>query len=78
MAKLKVGLVGIGLVAPAALYAVGTVELAFVADCCVLAGGVCLRALFVFSNDRRMLPGEEDYYDLVAVGDEPFMMTNWP
>ena len=71
------GLVVIGLVVPIVLYALGSFELAMLADCCVLAGGMCLRALFVFSDDRRMLPGEEDYYDLLATGDEPFMKTDW-
>ena len=73
------GLVIIGLVVPLVLYALGMSEIAlvFIADFCVLIGGMCLRALFVFSDDRRMLPGEEDYYDLLATGDEPFMKTNW-
>ena len=74
-----IGLVIIGLVVPLVLYALGVSEIAlvFIADLCVLIGGMCLRALFVFSDDRRMLPGEEDYYDLLATGDEPFMKTNW-
>lgn len=70
-------LVVVGLVVPVVLYALGMPMLALLADCCVLVGGMCLRALFVFSNDRRMLPGEEDYYDRLATGDEPFMKTNW-
>ena len=70
-------LVVIGLIAPIALYGLGIPMLALLADCCVLVGGMCLRALFVFSDDRRMLPGEEEYYDRLATGDEPFMKTNW-
>ncbi len=67
----------IGLAVPIALYAFGGPVPVLFANCCVLAGGMCLRALFVFSNDRRMLPGEEDYYEMLATGDEPFMKTNW-
>ena len=70
-------LVVVGLVAPIVLYALGAPMLNVIAGCCVLIGGCCLRFLFVFSDDRRMLPGEEEYYDMIATGDEPFVKTNW-
>ena len=72
-----IGVVAVGLVVPMVLFAIGGTVPALAADCCVLVGGICLRALIVFSDDRRMLPGEEDYYDRIATGDEPFMKTNW-
>jgi formate-dependent nitrite reductase membrane component NrfD len=51
------GLVGLGLLLPLILYAsdAGNVF----APLCVLAGGLILRFLVVYTNERRSLPGEE-------------------
>ena len=40
---------------------------------CVLAGGLVLRFLVVYSDDRAFLPGEEKYLSRLPRGDEPFL-----
>jgi formate-dependent nitrite reductase membrane component NrfD len=66
------GLVGLGLLAPLLLYALGE-QWALVAQLCVIAGGGCLRFLVVYSDDRKRLPGEAKYYARLPRGHEAFL-----
>lgn len=72
-----VGLITIGLVAPLVLFALGQSLAAAVAELCIIVGGVFLRFLIVYSDDRRYLPGEAEYWEDLPTGDEPFMKSNW-
>lgn len=51
------GLVGLGLLLPLILYALDAGNV--LAPACVLMGGLILRFLVVYTNERRSLPGEE-------------------
>ena len=64
------GVIGLGLLLPAVLYALGVPVLPAL---CVLAGGLILRFLVVYSDDRAFLPGEEKYLSRLPRGDEPFL-----
>jgi formate-dependent nitrite reductase membrane component NrfD len=48
-----------------------------VAALCAICGGVFLRFLVVYSDDRRSLAGEMDYWAHLPQGDEPFLKCNW-
>jgi len=64
------GVIGLGLLIPLVLYALGLLVLA---PLCVLAGGLVLRFLVVYSDDREYLPGEEKYLVRLPDGDEAFL-----
>ena len=68
-----VGLVGIGLIAPLVLYAVGTNITWILASAGVLIGGIVLRFLIVYSGDRTLLPGEAEFLAKLPTGDEEFL-----
>lgn len=64
------GVVGLGLLLPLVLYALGAPALA---PLCVLSGGLVLRFLVVYSDDREYLPGEEKYLSRLPRADEAFL-----
>jgi protein NrfD len=68
-----VGIVGIGLVCPLALYAVGSGIILILAPVAVLIGGLILRFLVVYTDDRTLLPGEEELLAWLPEGNETFM-----
>ena len=68
------GVVALGLLAPLALY-LWDEPLTGLAPIGVIAGGVFLRFLVVFSNDQPMLPGEEKFRSRLPHGDEAFLKT---
>ena len=68
-----VGLVGIGLIVPLVLYAVGTNITWILASAGVLIGGIVLRFLIVYSGDRTLLPGEAEFLAKLPTGDEEFL-----
>ena len=72
------GMVGVGLVLPLIMYILGagTVAATFIAPWIILLSGLLLRFLFVYSDDRRAIPGEEHYYNKLPKGDEAFM-SRW-
>ncbi|HEY5529115.1 MAG TPA: NrfD/PsrC family molybdoenzyme membrane anchor subunit [Thermoleophilia bacterium] len=67
------GLVAFGHVAPLSLYALGGVVAAVIASVLVIVGGVFLRFLVVYSDDRRLFAGEERYWERLPKGDEAFL-----
>jgi polysulfide reductase chain C len=67
------GLVGIGLVIPLALYAVNTEIALLLASAGVLVGGIVLRFLIVYSQERRLLPGEAEFLAKLPSGNEEFL-----
>jgi polysulfide reductase chain C len=68
-----VGMIVIGTAGPFLLYRIGGIAASAIAPVCVLAAGVLLRFLVVYSDQRRPIPGEERYYSRIAHGDEQFL-----
>ena len=67
-----IGMVCLGLIVPFALYMLGGAAATFVAPVLVLAAGLLLRFLIVYSDKRREMPGEARYYARMPKGDERF------
>jgi len=70
------GMICLGLVLPLACYISGNEVAGVFAACCVLIGGLILRGLCVFSDDRQPLPGENRFYQRISTDDTRFM-TAW-
>lgn len=68
-----VGMMGLGLLLPFGLYMLGGPGATFVAPVLVLAAGLLLRFLIVYSDRRRAIPGEERFYARMPKGDERFL-----
>lgn len=73
-----IGMIGLGLCLPLVLYIVAPASLAssVVAPVFVLCGGLLLRYLCVYSDERAEIPGESRYYNRVAKRDAEFV-TKW-
>ncbi|MCD8316744.1 MAG: polysulfide reductase NrfD, partial [Eggerthellaceae bacterium] len=69
-------MMGGGLALPLVLYFIGGVAASYVAPAFVLAGGLLLRFLVVYSDDREPLPGEVRFYSRLPKGEEKFL-TAW-
>jgi formate-dependent nitrite reductase membrane component NrfD len=67
------GMLALGLLVPFLLYRLGGAGAEFVAPVLVLAAGLLLRFMVVFSDQRTPLPGEERYYARLPKGDELFL-----
>jgi protein NrfD len=67
------GLVVLGLVAPGLLYLVPSAAAHLAAPVLILIGGLILRFLIVFSDERAELPGESQYYSRLPNPDAPFL-----
>ncbi len=67
------GMVFLGLVLPAGLYLVPGGAASLLAAAFVLVGGVILRFLLVYSDERVLLPGEEQFLYWLPGGDEAFL-----
>ena len=63
------GMICLGLLFPLACYISGHAIAGVVAAVCVLIGGLLLRGLCVFSDDRQPLPGENRYYKRMQTKD---------
>lgn len=72
-----IGMICIGLLIPEFLYvATGGLASGVVAPILVLIGGLLLRFLVVFSDERREIPGEDAYYTRLPKENAPFI-TKW-
>jgi protein NrfD len=67
------GLVGLGLVLPIVLYGLSSGAGGEAPPLVVLIGGVVLRFLVVYSDERAQLPGESEYYARLPGPDAPFL-----
>ena len=67
------GLVVLGLVAPGLLYLIPSAAAHLAAPVLILIGGLILRFLIVFSDERAELPGESHYYSRLPKPDAPFL-----
>ena len=67
------GVLGIGIVGPLILYALGQEWMLVLAALGVLSGGLILRFLVVYTDERKMLPGEEQFFAGLPGGDEAFL-----
>lgn len=68
-----IGMMCFGLIIPLFLYLLGGAGATFVAPVLVLAAGLLLRFLIVYSDKRRPMPGETRYYSRMPKGDERFL-----
>ena len=67
------GIVVLGLVLPLVLYVMGNIITLILAPLTVLVGGLILRFLVVYTDDRTLLPGEEKFYAGLPNDDEAFL-----
>jgi polysulfide reductase chain C len=67
------GLMGCGLVLPFLFYRLGGVAGEMLAPVFVLAAGLLLRFMIVYSDGRRAIPGEERFFSRLPHGDEAFL-----
>ncbi len=67
------GLIGLGLALPGVLYGLSSGAAGEAAPFLVLIGGVILRFLVVYSDERARLPGESEYYSRLPGPDAPFL-----
>ncbi|MDR1013995.1 MAG: polysulfide reductase NrfD [Coriobacteriales bacterium] len=70
------GMIVVGLFVPFCSYLTGGLMAEAVAPVLVLATGLLLRFLIVYSDARRVIPGEERYWARVPKGDEAYL-TAW-
>lgn len=70
------GVVLAGIILPIILYSLQAAAAAIAAAFLVLVGGVVLRFLVVYTEDRLMLPGEEEFLYWLPNGDEKFI-SEW-
>jgi polysulfide reductase chain C len=70
------GMIVAGLLVPFCSYLAGGVMAEMVAPVLVLAAGLLLRFLIIYSDARRAIPGEERYWSRIPKGDEKFL-TAW-
>jgi polysulfide reductase chain C len=71
------GAVAVGLVIPILLFALAIPVASMAACLLIIVGGLFLRFLVVYSDDRRELPGEMERRVKLPVGDESFLKSNW-
>jgi len=67
------GVVVAGLLAPLTLYAASGAVALVLAPVLVIVGGVVVRFLVVYSDDRRLFEGEQRYWERLPRGDEAFL-----
>jgi len=67
------GMIFCGLLVPFLCYQIGGAAATFVAPVLVLAAGLLLRFMVVFSDQRRAIPGEERFYARLPKGNERFL-----
>jgi polysulfide reductase chain C len=67
------GLVGLGLALPGVLCGLSSAAGGQIAPFLILIGGVVLRFLVVYSDERARLPGESEYYARLPGPDAPFL-----
>jgi formate-dependent nitrite reductase membrane component NrfD len=66
-------LVSLGLVLPIIFYSTGNSGMIIAAIALVLMGGIIHRFLVVYTDDRVLLPGEEEFLRWLPGGDEEFL-----
>jgi formate-dependent nitrite reductase membrane component NrfD len=71
------GAVAVGLVVPILLFALAIPAASMAACLLIIVGGLFLRFLVVYSDDRRELPGEMERRVKLPAGDESFLKSNW-
>jgi polysulfide reductase chain C len=67
------GMIVLGLLIPFLLYRMGGAGAEYIAPILVLAAGLLLRFMVVFSDQRTPIPGEKRYYDRLPKGNEEFL-----
>lgn len=72
-----IGMILCGLVAPQIMYLAGGILSETLAPVLVLASGLLLRFMIVFTVDRRDVPGEYKYYGRLPELNEEFITKDW-
>jgi polysulfide reductase chain C len=67
------GMLLFGLLCPLGFYLAGGTAAAYVAPVLVMAAGLLLRFMVVWSDDRRLIPGERRFYERLPQHDEAFL-----
>jgi polysulfide reductase chain C len=67
------GMILCGLLVPFCIYLAGGVVAEYVAPVLVLAAGLLLRFMVIYSDSRRSIPGEERYWTRIPKGNERFL-----
>jgi polysulfide reductase chain C len=67
------GMMVCGLIVPFLFYLLGDIAAEIFAPVLILASGLLLRFLIVYSDRRREIPGEARYYSRLPRGDEKFL-----
>jgi len=70
------GMIFLGLLVPFGCYLAGGICAELVAPVFVLAAGLLLRFMIIYSDARRPIPGEERYWERIPKGNEKFL-TAW-
>ena len=70
------GMIFLGLLVPFCCYLAGGIYAATIAPAFVLAAGLLLRFMIIYSDARRPIPGEERYWERIPKGNEKFL-TAW-
>ena len=68
-----IGMLCLGLVLPIVFYLVPTTATLFLATALVLVGGIILRFLVVYTDERVLLPGEEQFLYWLPDEEEAFL-----
>jgi formate-dependent nitrite reductase membrane component NrfD len=71
-----IGMILLGLFTPFCSYIAGGFMATVIAPILVLATGLLLRFLIIYSDARRPIPGEERYWSRIPKGDEKYL-TAW-
>lgn len=71
------GFIAIGIGIPLILLFFSLEISSTLAALCIIFGGVVLRFLVVYCDDRRELPGEALYWQRLPEGDETFLKCDW-
>lgn len=71
-----IGIVTMGVILPIVLYSLQIAAATIAAALFVLLGGIILRFLVVYTEDRTMLPGEDEFLYWLPNGDEKFI-SEW-
>lgn len=72
------GVIGVGIVLPLVLYLLGSGgPLVWLAEACVLVGGLLLRYVVVYAGARTKLPGEQRFLDMLPGPAAVIWHTDW-
>jgi hypothetical protein len=72
-----IGMICAGLVIPQIMYLTGGFAAEYIAPVLILASGLLLRFMIVYSDDRRAVEGEELYQKRLPSHKDDFITKDW-